>query len=147
MRIRYVIALVIGAVVVAQVAPAFGAPSLGTLAKKVSSLQRSVSSLRANDLYLLQQIRLMRLTTTVVTADMTEEPGYPGFYRGSARCPAGSDLTGGGTGWGQSSYQATWRVNHSGPSTGGMAWEAGVLTGSAGATTAPKVYAVCDPAN
>jgi len=66
----------------------------------------------------------------------------PGYYSGSVNCPAGSDLTGGGTDWGGGSTYVDWQVHHSAPSPGGMGWEAGVYTKGAVAR-APKVYAVC----
>jgi hypothetical protein len=140
---RYVFGLVVLAVVVAQVGPAFGAPSLASLVKRVTKLEQADRKLRSTDLSLLQLIKLTSVSTSVQSSSMTQSTTNYRTFSGSASCSSGS-LVSGGVRWNSPLY-GDYHIIESGPDPGGVSWTAAVNTGRDWTTPLqyPQVYAVC----
>lgn len=139
MKLRYVALLISATFLLASAGTAYGGPSL----KKIV---RDIAGLKQNDRTLLARIQATSLTTNVVSAPLAPE-SVRGFYRGSVSCPTDSRLTGGGVGWGNTTYYPQYRVTYSRPDDGGTSWMAAVYTGTDPAPTGATVYAVCGKAN
>ena len=139
---RHVFGLVVLAVVVAQVGPAFGAPSLASIVKRVTKLEQADRTLRSTDLSLLQRIQLSSIETSVQSSYMTQSTTNLRTFSGYASCRSGS-LVSGGVRW-NSALWGDYHIIESGPDPGGVSWTAAVNTGN-GQTPSqyPQVYAVC----
>jgi hypothetical protein len=143
-RASRVVALVAGAFIVAQVTPAFGAPSLASLVKRIDQREkRHYASLdrriKASVLLTLNQ----SIKTNRVSAPMSQSPPNPRYFSGIVSCASGQ-LVGGGVDWNVSADYGDYRVIRSAPSVGALSWQAAVDTGASPTpSTAPQVYAIC----
>lgn len=144
MRAGRVIALVVGTFIVAQVTPAFGAPSLEGLIKRIDKREkRHYASLdrriRASVLLTLNQ----SIKTDRVSAAMSQSTTNPRYFSGTVSCATGR-LVGGGVDWYVSPDYGDYRVIRSAPSIGAVSWQAAVDTGASPTpSTSPQVYAIC----
>jgi len=141
-----VVALVAATALVASAAPAFGAPSIPSIIKRLDKREAShykETSRRISATVLLARQPDIARTTRVVTY-MTQSASNPTFFSGQALCPAGTTLTGGGVDWGTSQTYAAYHVVSSAPDPGSVAWTGSASTGgSPMPSTVPSVYAVC----
>ena len=144
MRASRVVVLVVGTVIVAQVTPAVGAPSLEGLVKRIDKREkRHYASLdrriKASVLLTLNQ----SIKTDRVSAAMSQSATNPRYFSGTVSCATGR-LVGGGVDWYVSPDYGDYRVIRSAPSVGAVSWQAAVYSGDAPSpATSPQVYAIC----
>jgi hypothetical protein len=144
MKATRVVGLVAATAVLASAAPAFGAPSIPSIIKRLD--KREARHYKETDRRLkaaaLLALRPDTARTSRVAMPMTQSASSPTIFTGQALCPAGTTLTGGGVDWGMSPTYPAYHVIGSAPDPGSVAWRASVSTGGAPAVV-PSVYAVC----
>lgn len=150
MRKRWVVGLLTASLVIGWAMPAFGAPSVGSLTRRIThldtrenghyeQLKAALLALDARVSATNTLLNLKALRTDVEHGVMSPSTG--GFYSGRATCLAGYVLVGGGVTWLGLEY-AGYKVISSGPDIGGTSWSATVNTGGS-PDGSPQVYAVC----
>lgn len=147
LRTTRTVACVAATAILVSAAPAFGAPSVPSIIKRLD--KREARHYKDTSRRITATARLATLPdvarTDRVEAFMTQSATSPTMFSGQALCPSGTTLTSGGVDWGTATSEYLgYHVVSSAPDAGSVAWHATASTGGSPMPgRVPSVYALC----